>query len=157
MKVYLVQHGAAHAESLDPARPLTSRGEEETRQVAALASRLALNLSRIIHSGKLRAEQTAAILAQSLLPRAGVTSESGLAPNDDPALWIERLARLSEPVMIVGHLPFLARLTGLLLAGDENLPCVRFGNSAIVCLSMDETEWQIDWILTPEMAEAGRV
>jgi phosphohistidine phosphatase len=55
-------------------------------------------------------------------------------------------------VMLVGHLPFLARLAGLLLSGDADNPIVRFRTGGIVCLTRDEDRWQVAWILTPDMA-----
>jgi len=58
MKVYLVQHGEAKAEVEDTLRPLTDRGRAEVERVAALARKLEIRPSQILHSGKLRAKQT---------------------------------------------------------------------------------------------------
>ena len=62
MNVYLVQHGEAEPENIDPTRPLTERGRQEVEGVATFAARLDLDLVQIQHSGKTRAEQTATIL-----------------------------------------------------------------------------------------------
>ena len=154
MKVYLVQHGEAEPKSVDPARPLAAHGREETGQVAALAARLVLEVGQIRHSGKTRAEQTAAILGETLSPPGGVVAVPGLAPMDDVRPVAAALAQETEPVMLVGHLRFLARLAGLLLTGDPEHTIIQFRNSAIVCLAREEDGWSVTWILTPEMAGA---
>ena len=63
MRLYLVQHGEAKSEAEDPERSLTKRGEEETGKVSVAAKRLSIRPSKIHHSGKKRAEQTAGIIA----------------------------------------------------------------------------------------------
>jgi phosphohistidine phosphatase len=152
MNVYLVQHGEAEPKSVDPARPLTEQGRHEVEQVTAFAARLGLEVAQIRHSGKTRADQTATILGETLAPPGGVVTVSGLAPTDDVQPIAEALEREAQPVMLVGHLPFLGRLAGLLVNGKPDLPVVQFRNAAIVCLTQAENRWLIAWILTPEMA-----
>jgi phosphohistidine phosphatase len=156
MKVYLVQHGEAKPKSVDPARSLSERGRQETQRVAAFAERLGLEVRQIRHSGKTRAEQTAAILGEALSPLDGVVAASGLAPLDDVQPVADALAQEPQPVMLVGHLPFMARLTGLLVTGVPDRSVVRFRNGGIVCLAHEEEKdtWLVAWVLTPEMANA---
>ncbi len=155
--VYLVQHGEAAPKDIDPERPLTDRGREEVGDVAALVSRLGLEVAQIRHSGKTRAAQTAAVLAEAMAPAEGVEAASGLAPNDAVAPVAEVLASAPRPLMLVGHLPFLGRLAGVLVCGDPDRSPVRFRNAAIVCLARDAGLWQVAWILTPEMARVARL
>jgi phosphohistidine phosphatase len=152
MKIYLVQHGEAEPESVDPDRPLTAQGRQDVQQVAAFAARLSLEVGQIRHSGKTRAEQTAVILGEALFPAGGVVTVSGLAPNDDVRPVAEALARESQPVMLVGHLPSLARLAGLLVTGNLDRSVAQFRNAGIVCLAREEDCWLVAWIVTPEMA-----
>ena len=154
MNLYLAQHGDSAPESVDPARPLTERGRQETQAVAAVAARLNLGVQQIRHSGKTRAEQTAAIFGTALFPPDGVVAVSGLAPNDDVRPVAEALERVSQPVMLVGHLPFMARLAGLLLTGDPDRAVVQFRSSGILCLACEADGWLVAWNLTPEMARA---
>ncbi len=156
MNVYLVRHAEAEREIVDPSRGLTERGRRDTLRVAALAAKLGLEVQQIRHSGKTRAEQTATILGEALFPPGGVTAATGLAPMDDVRSVADELARVSQPVMLVGHLPFMERLTGQLLAGDANRPVVRFCTAAMACLVREgewerEIRWQVAWVLTPEM------
>ncbi|MGQ9645066.1 MAG: phosphohistidine phosphatase SixA [Thermodesulfobacteriota bacterium] len=150
MKLYLIQHGEAKPEAEDPERSLTARGEEEVRKVAMTAKRMGILASRIYHSGKRRAQQTADILANALaLP---VESSQGLNPLDDVRPWAERISRETEDLMIVGHLPFLEKLASLLLCGHESARVVLFRYGAIVRLDQKEDKtWGVCWILTPEM------
>ena len=156
MKVYLVQHGEAEPKNIDPTRPLTERGRQEVRHVATFAERLGLKVHQIRHSDKTRAEQTADILGEALSPPGGVVAVSGLAPLDDVQPVADALAREQQPVMFVGHLPFMARMTGLLVTGDPDCPGVQFRNGGIICLAYEEEKesWLVAWVLTPEMANA---
>jgi phosphohistidine phosphatase len=150
--VYLVQHAEAKPEHEDPTRPLTDRGRQEVQQVAWHAARLGLSVPEIHHSGKLRARQTAEILAEFLSPPRGVWEMKGLAPMDDPSEARAKLEAAQEPLMLVGHLPHLSRLASALLVGDQAKEIIQFRMGALVCLSKIETGWVVKWILTPELA-----
>jgi len=152
VEIYLVQHGEAQPKSIDRARSLTGRGRRDAERVGAFAARLGLEVRQIRHSGKTRAQQTAAILGQALAPPGGVVAVSGLAPLDDVRPVADGLERETALVMLVGHMPFMARLAGFLVSGDPDLPVVQFHNAALVCLARGEDGWLVDWILTPEMA-----
>lgn len=72
-------------------------------------------------------------------------------PNDARP-WTERISQEREDLMLVGHLPFLEKLTSLLLCGNEKTRLVLFRYGAIVCLEQREDKgWGVRWILTPEM------
>ena len=56
--------------------------------------------------------------------------------------------------MLVGHLPYLEKLTSYLITGDENVRPVLFRNAAINCLEQKENkQWAVRWTLTPEMGQ----
>ncbi len=154
MDCYLVQHGEAKPEQEDPARPLTDRGRREVERVALAVKCSGVEIAEIVHSGKLRAQQTAELLAAVLPPARGVRAVAGLAPMDDLAAARALLDRAEAPAMLVGHLPHLSRLTSLLLVGDPTREIVSFRMGAIVCLGRDEATWRLKWILTPELITA---
>lgn len=154
MHLYLVQHGEAKPETEDPARPLTDRGREEVERVARHAVALGLDVAEIRHSGKLRARQTAELLAEHLWPIRGIREIGGLAPTDDPGTARTEVEAAEEPVMLVGHLPHLSRLASSLLLGDPGKEILRFRMGAMVCLVRAEPGWALQWILTPELARA---
>lgn len=151
-RLYLVQHGEAKSKEQDPERPLTERGENDVRRVAAFAKNARLQVSEIRHSGKRRAEQTAAILGDHLAPTRGVVAVPGMAPNDDVEPTAREMETLGQPLMLVGHLPFLSRLASRLLTGRADQAIVRFQMGAIVCFERDdEGRWAVAWMITPEL------
>lgn len=153
MKLYLVQHGESKPEAEDPERSLTAKGEEETQKISIAGNNLNVRPSKIYHSGKLRATQTAKIISKGLnLPTSSLTFAQGLNPNDDVKPWARRISEETEDLMVVGHLPFLEKLASLLLCGDEDARVVLFRYSGIVCLEKKEDKrWAVRWILLPEM------
>jgi phosphohistidine phosphatase len=155
MKLFLVQHGEAKPEIEDPERSLTEQGAKIVEQLAQWAARWGIEASEIRHSGKRRAEQTAAIFAKHLKPSRGVTAVKGLGPNDDVTQVVASLHVEQEPIMLVGHLPHLSRLVGMLVTGNPDNVVVRFRNAGIVCLAQQKENWAIDWVMQPDLlAEA---
>jgi len=138
MKLYLIQHGEAKSEAEDPERSLTIKGEEEVHRVAKAAEKLDICPSKIYHSGKRRAQQTAEIIADPL--NVPIQAAQGLNPLDDIRPWVEHISKETADLMIVGHLPFLDKLTSFLLCGDEKARLVSFHYGAIVCLEQKEGE-----------------
>ena len=155
MNVYLVQHAEAMSEEQDPDRPLTDIGRLHAQQVAEVAANLGVEVVQIRHSGKTRAMQTAEILGKALSPMTGVMAVSGLSPLDDVEPVATEIDEISQPLMFVGHLPFMERLAGQLLTLDPDDPVIKFTNAGIVCLEKEEDRWQTAWILTPEIAGIG--
>jgi phosphohistidine phosphatase len=151
MRVYLVQHAEALPEEVDESRPLSEVGRQHANDVARMAAQLKLDVHEIRHSGKTRAEQTAHIFGSELAVENVVQSD-GLGPVDDVVPVAEELDQLDEPVMLVGHLPFMARIAGQLLVGDAEQPVVQINNAGLVCLEKEEDRWQVAWIILPDMA-----
>jgi phosphohistidine phosphatase len=152
MELYLLQHGEATPEEVDAQRPLSARGREDVTGVARAAHKMAVLPQQILHSGKLRAQQSAEILARELGVERAVVKSDGLAPNDDPAIAARLVGGFGAPVILVGHLPHLSRLTGLLVAGDPARELVAFRMGALICLVRAENgAWRIRWILPPEL------
>ena len=152
MFLYLVQHGEAKKEEEDPSRPLSDKGIEDVKKVASYISRLNIEVEEVLHSGKTRAKQTAELLAGSTMTAKGVSQTDGLAPLDDPALWAERLKTRTNPLILVGHLPHLGKLSSLLLSGDKEKNIIAFKMGGVVCLKRDDAGmWSLQWIITPEI------
>jgi phosphohistidine phosphatase len=149
MKIYLVQHGKAYRKDVDPQRPLTEEGQAQTKRIAEMAAKLGLDVSEIRHSGKTRAEETAVIFGRALSLMGNVKAVSGMNPTDDVEPVAEALAQEKEPVMLVGHMPFMARLAGLLVKNNPNESPVTFRNSGVVCVERQPDGWQLNWVLAP--------
>jgi phosphohistidine phosphatase len=146
----LVQHGEAASKDIDPERPLTANGRQETERVARHLAGRGVGPNVIWHSGKLRARQTAELLAAALEPE-DVLEIGGLAPLDDPVMVEGAIASDGREVMLVGHLPHLSQLTSLLLTGAPLPELVRFRMGGAVALEREEDGWRLLWIVTPDI------
>lgn len=154
MQLYLVQHGHAKTENEDPERSLTDQGVEDVARVAHHAvAQLGVRPTRVLHSGKTRARQTAE--AWGGLLDVDVEQADALAPNDDPTIWLGRLRTEPDDLMLVGHLPHLARLAGLLLIGAADRSVVGFRPGALVGLERTDTGWVVSVVLPPESRSAS--
>jgi len=149
VNLYLVRHGEATSEAEDPQRALTDRGREEVSRAAALVAQLGCAPTEVSHSGKLRARQTAELLATRMA--APVRQVEGLAPNDQVEPWIALVGEAAHDLMLVGHLPFMERLCASLLTGNPEVGVVRFRQGGVVCLEREGTRWRLLWALWPEM------
>ncbi|MEK6693709.1 MAG: phosphohistidine phosphatase SixA [Nitrospirota bacterium] len=150
MLLYLVQHAEAKREEEDPVRGLTEKGLQDIRKVSASVSNLNIKISKIFHSGKTRALQTAEVLAEYLKPEKGLFETDGLAPLDEPEIWAERISTLDEDLVLVGHLPHLGRLASLLLCGDKEKNVIDFKMGGVVCLKRPEdNRWSVEWMILP--------
>lgn len=154
MKLYLAQHAEAKSKEEDSKRPLSAKGRQNAEAVASLASKLDFDVIRIFNSGKTRTIETADIFGDVLKPTKGVAAISGLGPLDDVKPVAEILIKEGEDVILVGHLPFMAKMAGYLLTGDPETNVVKFQNAGIVCLVRDDDHWQVEWIMTSEVARA---
>jgi len=151
VRIYLAQHGLAKEKSEDPERPLSDQGREGVARVAGFLSLFEKpRPKRVIHSGKLRAVQTAEMFAEGW-GKLPVEHGSDLDPDSDPAIWSARLDSMNSDLMLVGHLPYMQRLAGLLLSGDCEREVVRFSNGGVVCLERGESGWSICWQVNPTL------
>ena len=152
MKLYLVQHGEALPKDADPARPLSDAGHSAARTVGAQLAVAGLRVGAILHSGKARAEQTAALLAGCLGTDRPAEPRGGLNPNDPVAPLAAEAAAWRDDTMLVGHLPFMARLAGLLVTGGDSPDLVLFTPGSVLCLERDDGgRWHMAWMLRPEL------
>ena len=156
MDLYLMQHGQATSKEEDPERPLTDAGRTAVQRVAERARAADVRISGCMHSGKLRAAQTAQLLINEIGGDGSAEARSGLAPNDpvEPvARWLSAEAA-HESLALVGHMPFLGRLASLLIAGDEHAQVVGFHMGDLVKLEpkVDREGFRVAWALPPDLA-----
>ncbi len=152
MALYVVQHGKNLPKAEDPEKGLSVEGKMETERIAGVAKGYRVKVSRIVHSGKKRARETAEVLASVLSPADGLESRSGMNPLDDVRAFADSID-LDKNVMLVGHLPFLERLIGLLVCGDPDLTVFKLQNSGILCLDRfaEVKNPVIRWALMPSI------
>ena len=152
MLLYLVQHGEAKRGEEDSARGLTEKGAKDVEKVAQFLQNKILSLGQVFHSNKTRAVETARILAGHLKPAQGVSEAGNLAPMDDPEIWANRIAGMDANIMLVGHLPYMARLAGQLLCIEKEKPLIDFKMGGIVCMMRsNDGQWSLEWMIVPEI------
>jgi phosphohistidine phosphatase len=152
MKLYLVQHGEACAKDVNPHRPLTDQGTADVDRLAAFLKRAGVRVERVIHSGKLRAAQTAERLANALAPGVELESSGIINPNDNPQAFDWQSGSWDRDTLVVGHLPFMAKLVSHLLIEDENRRITAWQPGSVVCLERsNDAHWQINWMIRPEL------
>ena len=152
MKLYLVQHGEACSKEVDPGRPLSDKGETNIDQLAVFLKRAGIQVERVIHSGKLRAAQTAKILTNAIAPGIQPEIHGLINPNDNPKAFDWQSESWDRDMLVVGHLPFMAKLVSHLLIEDETRLIAAFQPGTIVCLErLNGEDWQLDWMIRPEL------
>jgi len=151
MKLYLVRHGEAVSEQSDFKRPLSPRGREEVKKVAGLVKDKALAVKAIYHSGKKRAEETAKIIQSVLNLQCPFLAKDSLSPNDPVDKIYQEIIKMTEDSLIVGHMPFLSRLTSKLVLGTEAKEIVGFKTGTMVALEkIGDKKWQVLFSVSPD-------
>jgi len=151
MRLYLARHGQAVPREVNPDCPLSDHGEEGIKKLASFLRKSGVKVSRVAHSGKTRARQTARILAGSIAVGGAIEAIEGLKPMDpvEPAAKIA--SKLKDDTLLVGHLPFMGKLLSLLVAGDKETGVAEFPAGAIACLDRDENgNFSMAWMTNPE-------
>jgi phosphohistidine phosphatase len=152
MKLYLVQHGEACAKEVNPERPLTDQGKADIDRLAAFLKRAGIRPDRVIHSEKLRAIQTAERLAAAIAPGVELEASGIINPNDNPQAFDWQSESWDRATLVVGHLPFMAKLVSHLVIADEDRLITAYQPGSIVCLELaSNAHWQITWMIRPEL------
>ena len=144
MRLYLVQHGDALTKDVDPERRLSDQGRADITRLVAWLLTNEVAVSRIYHSGKTRARQTAELLGSVLEAGGEILSAEGLGPNDPPKVFLKRLQNVDEDTLIASHLPFVARVLSQAVTGSPDQQLVTFRPGSIAVVERDESgAWQL--------------
>jgi len=151
MRLYLVQHGDAMPKNVDPDRPLSNRGRDDIQRLTEWLSSHSVQIAEILHSGKTRAEETAELL-RPLLDTRGIVSEGkGLAPNDSPEAFLDRMRDSEKDTLVAGHMPFVARTVSQALTGGPDQQLVEFLPGSVVGIEReDDASWRLFLFARPE-------
>jgi phosphohistidine phosphatase len=136
-QLWLLRHTEAepHGTRSDSERRLTPRGERQARAAGEALSRLKVTFEAVLFSPKVRARQTAELVAE-LWPedeRALLREHQPLASGFDGAQALEALAQIGADgrLLVVGHEPDLSRTIAELTGGRIDL---KKGGLAVVRL-----------------------
>jgi len=152
MTLFLIRHAHAVEATDDPKRPLSERGREQVRRLAAFLKKSdAFATREIWHSPLARSIETAELLVEKIKLKAKLVEVAGLEPADDPRTIATRLKSRDQPLAIVGHDPQLSALTSLLVTGVAEPPRFLLKKSAVVALDYVEGIWVVRWHVSPEI------
>ena len=146
MKLYLMRHGEAASENIDPQQGLTTGGRAAIERLAQRLATRGIQFAQIFHSEKERARQSAEIMARILVPGIPLQQHPGLKPNDDARQLLPELEGWQQDTLITSHLPFIPNLLALLIGELQSLAPAP---GTVVCLENETRGWQINWVESP--------
>jgi phosphohistidine phosphatase len=159
-ELYLLRH--AHAGDPegwtgdDAARPLSAKGEGQAERLGTFLAGVGFRPDAIVTSPKLRARQTAEIVARHL--GAEVRLDERLAGAFDATLVDAILADLGDPTrpILVGHDPDFSELLGF-LAGTDRV-AMKKGAFARVDVRgpMTSGDGTLRWLVPPDLLQSRR-
>ncbi len=151
MKLYLVRHGRALPAENDQAQPLSLEGRDDIMHLARTLGHMNIRVQTILHSGKLRSEESARLIADVLQPAGGVVRSENLGPTDDIGPMLQKIRTATEDLMLVGHLPFLANLLQALVEAPDQDDLPVFDTGILVGVEKLGNRWQVFRHLGPRM------
>lgn len=116
MRLALIRHAIAEEGPDDAARPLSKDGRRRFRREVEALEALGVRFSRVLHSPKRRAVESAELLRPLV---DGALVEEPLLAHAPSEELLESLE--GEDVALVGHEPHLSTLLAMLVSGDRTL------------------------------------
>ena len=122
MNIILMRHGEAIPFALNDAeRPLTAKGKADVAVIGSHLKKSGWSPSTIFCSTRLRAQQTAELVGDSIRSEQQVKVLKGITPEDD---WKQAMAVIEqymvEGAIFVFHQPILTAIVGFLTEADAN-------------------------------------
>ncbi len=131
MMLCVVQHGEALPETVDPEKGLSATGTQDVQALARACAEFGVSAREIIHSGKKRACQSAAILREVLGIRSRVSA--GLDPLDPAKPVAAECEKWEDPA------------------------AVTFQRGGMICLEKRcPGEWSAAWTVFPRQPGSSR-
>lgn len=159
-ELHLLRHGhAGDPEGWtgdDAARPLSAKGEGQAERLGAFLATVGFRPDAIVSSPKLRARQTAEIVAGHL--GTEIRLDDRLASAFDAAAVDSILADLGNPTrpVLVGHDPDFSELLGF-LAGTDRVTMKKGAFARIdVRGPMTSGDGTLRWLVPPDLLEGRR-
>ncbi|MBI2790706.1 MAG: phosphohistidine phosphatase SixA [Gammaproteobacteria bacterium] len=149
MNLYLVRHGEAYSSEERFERPLNDRGKDEVQAIAQYLLTKDIKIKHIFHSQKVRAIETAEIIANTLGMMDKLAIMPDLSPDEDVYKLIGAVHELSESSLLVGHLPNLALLASFFLTGDIHSPRLSFSTASCALFEFQAPIWTLQWTIDP--------
>ena len=140
----------------DRDRALTELGKRRVRRAAIGLKKIGVRASIVVHSGLVRARQTAELAAAVIAPRGSALVETAaLVPEADPDTFCRLLASWREhaALLAVGHLPHLDSLVARLCGAPDRL-VTELGKAAAIAFDVPTSGRPVGtllWYLPPKL------
>ena len=163
MTLYLLRHAeavdlGADGASRDADRKLTDKGRRQAKRIGVMLKRLDVKFDLVLSSPFARARETAELVLATMGSHAKVRMLDELKPNSaEDAMWEALRSAGGEAVLVVGHLPSIANLSGSLLGSLADQP-LWFHKSSLAALHCEKREdrkprFRLEWMISPAMAK----
>jgi len=153
MHLYIARHGLAVPKDEDPNCPLSENGRRDVQRMASFLARTRPAIKSVMHSGKVRAAQTALIYSEAI-GRGRIVEESplGLKPNDSADPIVTAIDGWTDDIMLVSHLPLVGKLASRLVTGTEDTTVLHFLPGTLACLARggNGDGWTLAWCMSPD-------
>ena len=150
MKLYLMQHALAYPAEENPERALSPTGIGQAKAAGRGIKRLNLSFDLIVASPKRRSHQTAALIAESVrFPYSDILTTEAVLPDRSAQELLTLLQKESAEnhVLVVGHMPHLAKVASALLQGGR----LQIENAGLTCFDFNQPEAAtLEFHLRPE-------
>lgn len=131
-------------------RPLSEAGRASSARLATAAAARGAIPDEVWHSGKIRARQTAECFWRACNPLARLVAARGLQPADPPHWIRDELAAETRSILLVGHMPHLARLLRMMCGDPADDTANDFPLHGCVALNRQGEAWKEIWRLRVE-------
>ncbi|XWX03853.1 phosphohistidine phosphatase SixA [Aggregatilineales bacterium SYSU G02658] len=150
MKLYFMRHGKAADATLyedDFERPLTDKGAKRVRRMSQWLARMGVNPAAIYASPRVRAQQTAVILAEALgksvITREEVNFDFSLAHVQ---AMVEGF-NLDAELVFVGHNPSMSEVVQQITGANLNMEVGSIACAQVMphAIHQGELAWYLTW------------
>jgi phosphohistidine phosphatase len=143
MRLLLVRHAKAEVRSWsaypdDDLRPLSETGKTEQHEMSRAMIRMRISFDYLVSSPRLRALQTAKIIAKEYEWASPIERSDLLGDDftvDGVINWLVQNQDEAK-VVCVGHEPDLSELASAMIAGDDSVH-IDFKKSAVLAIDFD--------------------
>jgi len=149
MKLYCIRHGQAESSVLDNKRQLTDMGQKEIHAMGKFLAAQKISITDLLHSPKLRAQETAEILMSYVHPKT-MKATAVLSHEACANTLADHVREWKQPTLLVTHMPLIASIVNRLLFKETlSWPVVEFQPGTITCLHRRRDQWTIQWVVSP--------
>lgn len=150
MKLYLMRHGeATNIAASDAARPLTANGIARTEQAAQVLSGMKIQPAALFSSPRVRAHQTAEIVAKALGVDLIIRDELDFEFNGAAVQRIIEGFEADAEIFCVGHNPSMSEVIRYMTGASVGLK-----KGAVACIDLDPALLrgaELVWLATPKV------